>query len=161
MSNPLLEAALEEERQLVARLDAVRAVIRIYGKIVDNQAGSLPGADKPACNTNHRPRPTRSPSAHTQQIKDLIRDLLDGESEPTPTRLILSFLDGEGIEVRGTNKISALSAILSHAEEFETVGRQGWILKSRTPDAGTSGAASTDEVRASSNESQMGAFPSD
>lgn len=71
-------------------------------------------------------------------------------------RVILSFLDSEGIEVRGVNKVSALSAILSHSEEFEPVERKGWLLKSRTPDAETSGAASTDEAMASSIDSLTG-----
>jgi hypothetical protein len=144
----ILQTALEEERQLVARLSAVRALIRAYGGATENQEEAI-------APTQDNLRRTRSPSEHTQSIKALVRDLIRSKKEPTATRDILSSLEGAGIQVHGKNPVATLSALLSHAEEFEPVGRKGWLLKSRTPDADTSGTASTDEARSSSIESQQ------
>lgn len=134
----LLQAALAEERQLLERLEAVRAVIRAYG--------GEPSSDAIAGVTHaphvQRDRPVRAPSETTLKIKTLLIDRLRSETSPTPTRVLLAFLQNQGVKVGGKNPIGTLSALLSHAEEFKPVGRIGWLLKSRTPDAGTSGVAS-------------------
>lgn len=150
MKSALLQAALDEERQLLARLDAVRAVIRAYEGPEQGVAAETPKVPV-----------TRSPSDMTKKIKGLLLDLLRGETNPTPTRELVTFLDGEGIKVGGKNPVATLSALLSHAEEFVPVGRSGWILKSRTPDAGTSGAASTGGATTPPIESQKEVNPTD
>lgn len=137
MNDSILQTARKEERQLLMRLDAVRAVIRAYGGEPCESLAPRESAAPQQLTT------TRSPSEATKKIKELLFNLLHGEKEPTPTRDLVAFLQGEGIEVSGKNPVATLSALLSHANEFEPVGRKGWLLTSKTPDAATSGAAST------------------
>lgn len=151
----ILKAAIAEERHLLERLEAVRAVIQAYGPrdsttVRVEERGNVSASP---------PRATRAPSATTTRIKALLADLLRGETSPTPTRDLLQFLEGEGIHVGGKNPVATLSALLSHADEFEVVGRNGWVLKSGRPAVGTAGPASTDEVHASSIESLAGEDP--
>jgi hypothetical protein len=144
-----LAEAIEEERQLLARLEAVRAVIRAYG--------SSPSAAHVghATSQGYTSRVTRSASAHTQRIKAVVRDLLAGADEPTPTRDLVAHLEGKGIEIAGKSKVASLSALLSHSGEFEPIGRQGWVIrKGETSDVVASDAAPNDEVAPSSLESQ-------
>lgn len=148
----ILKAAIAEERHLLERLEAVRAVIQAYGPR-DNAA--VPVEERGAVNARPR-RATRAPSTTTTRIKALLADRLRGGASPTPTRDLLQFLDSEGIDVGGKNPVATLSALLSHASEFEVVGRQGWILKSERPEAQTSGLALADEAAASSIESLTG-----
>lgn len=136
--NDILRTALEEERQLIERLEAVRAVIRAYGGApsVISPAGTAAAASHA-----QRQRTVRTPSDSTCKIRGLLADLLRGKTSPTPTRELLAFLDSKGIAIGGKNPIATLSALLSHAEEFEPVGRKGWLLISRMPDVEASGAA--------------------
>lgn len=143
-----LAEAIEEERQLLARLEAVRAVIRAYGS-------SPPASDAGHASRGSPSRVTRSASAHTQRIKAVVRGLLAGVEEPTPTRELVAHLEGRGIEIAGKSKVASLSALLSHSGEFEPIGRQGWIMrKSDAPDVAPSDAAPNDEGGASSTESR-------
>jgi hypothetical protein len=136
--NQLLQSALAEEQHLMERLEAVRAVIRLYSS--GSSAASLEPEPDIA---GRQKRNVRVPSATTNKIKTVVAELLHGRSSPTPTRDIIACLAANGIEIGGKNPIATLSALLSHAEEFEPVGRKGWLLISRTPDADTPGAAST------------------
>lgn len=147
----ILKAAIAEERHLLERLEAVRAVIQAYGP---RDSTAVPVYERGA--VIPRVRATRVPSAATTRIKALLADLLRGCASPTPTRDLLQFLESEGINVGGKNPIATLSALLSHASEFEAVGRQGWLLKSEWPEAPTSGLALTDEAPASFIESLAG-----
>jgi hypothetical protein len=146
MGHSILQAALAEERQLLARLEAVRSVIRAYGMTNDSDHTS-------GKSTNHD-HVRRTPSDKTRRVISLLTRLLDGVQDPTPTRELLAFIESEGIQIGGKNSIATLSAILSRAIAFESVGKSGWRLKSRTPDADTSGAASTSGVATPLFESQ-------
>jgi len=152
MTDQLVQAMLEEERQLLQRLDAVRAVIKAYG----GDASAAHSVEKKVLGRNQR---SRSLSGRTDRITSLVEDHLRGKSEPTPTREILSFLASKGIEITGNNPVTSLSALLSRAQEFEPVGRKGWLLKSRSPDVQASGAAHTSGAATPLIESQETSFP--
>lgn len=155
MQNSILQEALREERQLIARLDAVRAVIRAYG----GEPSVLPVSQNDAAHP--RAAITRSPSEATKKIKALLIDLLHGSTDPTPTRDLVSLLQSEGVGIAGKNPVATLSALLSHADEFEPVGRKGWLLKSRTLDVATSSAASNGGDSPPLIESQKEVTPAD
>ncbi|MDZ3837803.1 MAG: hypothetical protein U0S49_10570 [Rhodospirillales bacterium] len=147
-----LAEAIEEERQLLARLEAVRAVIRAYAAYGSGPSAAHVGH---ATSQGSISRVTRSASAHTQRIKAVVRDLLAGADEPTPTRDLVAHLEGKSIEIAGKSKVASLSALLSHSGEFEPIGRQGWVIrKGETSDVVASDAAPNDEVTPSSLESQ-------
>lgn len=147
-----LAEAIEEERQLLARLEAVRAVICAYGAYGRNPSAAHAGRTTSQGSTS---RVTRSASAHTQRIKAVVRDLLAGADEPTPTRDLVAHLEGKGIEIAGKSKVASLSALLSHSAEFEPIGRQGWIIKEgETSDVVAPDVAPNDEAKPSSFESQ-------
>jgi hypothetical protein len=150
-----LQAALAEERQLLARLEAVRAVIRAYG------GGTNDHDNKSGVSGNNNEKPRRAPSDKTKRVMSLLAKLLDGVPDPTPTRDLLAFIESEGIQLGGQNSVATLSAMLSRATEFEPVGKSGWRLKSRTPDADTSGAALTGGAATPLFESRQEKAPAD
>lgn len=62
-----------------------------------------------------------------QRIVDAVDSILPGcDSNPVPTRQIVGYLDSQNIEIRGANKVNALSALLARSSKMKGWGRAGW-----------------------------------
>jgi hypothetical protein len=69
-------------------------------------------------------------------------EFLEPRSGPTKTADIFAHLRKVGIEIRGSEPKSNLSALLHYAPEFVSHGRAGWTLKKyEAPNAEASGAS--------------------
>ncbi len=133
MMTSLLASAIEEEQQLLQKLEAVRNVIRAYGGVpsVTISEGMLQNSARAPKGSDQQIAHSRRPNNNTQRILSVARGFLEHHPEgPVPTRIILGELRSQNIEVVGKNAVSSLSAILSHADDFISNGRSGWTLRS-------------------------------
>ena len=71
-------------------------------------------------------RPFASGAAAT--ILGVVREILVGRTEPTPTQAIMEVLDERGVRVGGSVPRNSVSSILSKSEDFISHGRSGWTL---------------------------------
>jgi hypothetical protein len=129
------QKVLDEEAELERKLAAVRAVKAAYGIGV----AAATGAAAARSNTTGVGAPARPPrrmadrmdkfGAYGQGIIDVALQFLPGESDgPMPTRDLVSKLERYGTEVRGENKVNALSALLARSSKIKGHGRAGWTL---------------------------------
>jgi|GEM_PF-6596743 hypothetical protein len=130
----LLAAALNEERTLLQRLEAVQTVIKAYGgtpvteKKIASPAPAAGEQQQPETDGGHRTA-HRRPNERTTQIRNIARDYIASQNgSPVPTRELLPVIERHGIDVGGKDKNSTLSALLSYSDEFESNGRAGWTL---------------------------------
>lgn len=123
-----------EEAALEAKLAAVRHMKAVYG------AAPRSGNLSPSVRSS-TPRATRSQAdrldkfgSYGQQVIDAAMEILPGEDgTPMATRVVLEKLEFRGVEVRGANKINALSALLARSTKIKGHGRSGWTLYGRAP----------------------------
>jgi hypothetical protein len=121
----------EEEADLVRKLDAVRQFLAAYG-------GPAPVAAAAKGSTvTRRSSATRADKfgSYGQGVIDAACKLLEGANAPVPTRDLLAKLERYGVEVRGENKVNALSALLARSSKVQGHGRAGWTLAGDPPTA--------------------------
>jgi hypothetical protein len=138
----LIENLLAEERDLLAKLEGVRHLLAMY----QHGAGSPPPARRP---TNVVPATSRAKVAPpppsfldegraealridrfgpygTEIIEKSAAMLPEYGDSPVMTRDLVDRLEKSGVEVRGTNKVNALSALLARSSRLKAHGRRGW-----------------------------------
>ena len=108
-----LERHLAEDPTYV-KLSEVRRVLAIYKD----------GATSTRRNTGRRP-PTSGISA---EILDVAGHILEGRTQPTPTREIMGLLVERGLQVEGSRPQNTVSSLLSKSDGFFSHGRSGWTL---------------------------------
>lgn len=125
---------LHVERDLLRRkLAAVEAMIELYGDVFPTEALTEPD-DEPASAADpisfppKRP-PLRQPTEYTMSVRRLARELIESNGgRPVPTRDVIAAIKREGMEVRGQNELTSVSATLSRSLEFANVEKAGWVL---------------------------------
>jgi hypothetical protein len=116
------EAELASDPRWV-RLRALRDMLRLYESDpevvqLSSRAPAVEGAD--------RKRP-RTSSARKQAL-EVARNFLATSSVPIPTASIYEVVRKAGVLIGGENPKNNLSAMLYHAPDFASHGRQGWTL---------------------------------
>jgi hypothetical protein len=129
----LIATLLEEERALQAKLEAVRRMLAVYRGTGNEAAAPSPIRAKPldpsSFLTEHRSHVLRIDKfgAYGNAIVEKSLTLLpDAKGAPVMTRDLIERLERSGMEVRGTNKVNALSAILARSSRLTAHGRRGW-----------------------------------
>lgn len=135
MEQDIVERMRAEEADLVRKLEAVRQFLAAY-------AGAAVTPAKPA-GAARASRPSLSArtdkfGSYGQGVIDAACKFLPGSDEaPMLTRDLLAKLERDGVEVRGENKVNALSALLARSSKIKGHGRAGWTIE---------GERSTDEI---------------
>lgn len=132
---------LAEEADLERKLTAVRAMKAAYGIGMGTPAHELKvmGASKPRGTlTPRQPRTTDDRKdkfgSYGQNIIDKVLLLLPPEGgAPIATRVLVDMLHAIGVEVRGDNKVNALSALLARSSKIKGYGKSGWTRVGAIP----------------------------
>jgi len=116
------EADLASDPRWV-RLQALRDMLRLYESDPEilrfsSQKEASEGADR------KRPRT----SGARKQALEAARNVLIFSSGPLPTSIIYEAIRKQGVSLGGENPKNNLSAMLHHAPDFVSHGRQGWTL---------------------------------
>lgn len=151
MDDKIIEALREERIALLQKIAAIDATLAAYGVVL----GGKTIASKPP--QVRAEATSRTPSEKTQKIRSRVRAILSlTPGIPVPTRQLVDILTNDGFEIGGKKPIATLSALLSNSRDFESIGRQGWIVteQKETPVVGASGVSETGEDNASLLESQ-------
>jgi len=127
----LIEALLEEERTLQTKLDAVRRMLAVYRRgndsVPPNPTFPQPPQPPPAPpRAALSLRVDRFGSYGLAVVEKSIAILPDATGSPVMTRDLVDRLEREGMEVRGADKVNALSAILARSSRVKAHGRRGW-----------------------------------
>lgn len=139
MDEAVISAMRAEEAALKAKLSAVRAFLQLYAPsdrmaVVRDSQPAFIGPVSPL--EFARPENTvtsetilrKRPNEYAENIRGIATGLIRQSLDPVPTRAIVQELERRGIEIRGQDKISAVSALLSRSDAFKNVDRQGWML---------------------------------
>jgi hypothetical protein len=123
---------LAEEADLERKLEAVRLMKAAYG------VGSGVTTVAPLAVERAKPvaRKSRDLSdrmdkfgLYGQHIIDSALLMLPGaDHNPLPTRNLVTMLETIGVDIRGENKVNALSALLARSTKIKGHGRSGWTL---------------------------------
>lgn len=92
---------------------------------------TVPSTSAPAARRAPRPVTDRMDKfgSYGQAVIDASLPLLPGENDaPLPTRELLAKLEFRGVDIRGENKVNALSALLARCSKIKGHGRAGWTL---------------------------------
>lgn len=137
MEEDIVKRVRAEEADLVRKLDAVRQLLAAYGE----GSKTAPTPKAPAATKATRPslssRVDKFGSYGQGVIDKACSFLPDIHSAPMLTRDLLAKLERYGVEVRGENKVNALSALLARSSAVKGHGRAGWTL---------AGEKSTDDI---------------
>jgi hypothetical protein len=115
------EADLASDPRWV-RLQALRDMLRLYES--DPEVVRL--SSRPTAEGVDRKRP-RTSGARKQAL-EVARNFLANASVPIPTASIYDVVRKAGVLIGGENPKNNLSAMLYHAPDFVSHGRQGWTL---------------------------------
>ena len=124
----------ELEADLVRKLDAVRLFLTTFVEVRDDMASALKAPPRPAVRREDVKRKTPAEKidkfgSYGQAVIDASLAILPGENEsPMATRVLVEKLDFRGVEVRGENKVNALSALLARSSKIKGHGRSGWTI---------------------------------
>ncbi len=141
-----------EEAVLLRKLEAVRAVLALYGNALPSAA--IP-AEKPPATVIEGARPAAKRgqvpldrfSAYGAEIVRASMQCIAGQPiRPVRTRALVDLVQSTGIAIRGENKVNALSALLARSEDLLGHGKRGWSLAS---DNGRYGGTTPGENEAS------------
>jgi hypothetical protein len=117
----------ELEADLIRKLEAVR-------QFLDTFAGASNDAPKIAARNEGAKGKTPAIKidkfgSYGQAVIDASIAILPGEGEsPMPTRVLVEKLAFCNVEVRGENKVNALSALLARSSKIKSHGRSGWTI---------------------------------
>ena len=135
---------------IMARMIAEKSAIqqRMAGdarklEAVDRFIEAYQPSAKAALRSSTAPRPARSFvdridkfGSYGKAIIDAVTKLLPGlDGNPVPTRDLVAALETRGVDIRGENKVNALSALLARSSQIKGHGRSGWTLAGDQPSA--------------------------
>lgn len=124
-----------EEADLVRKLEAVRQFLAAYGeKPAPTPTARAAPANKPARNLTDRM--DKFGSYGKGVIEAAAKMLPEDGGEPMPTRELVDRLEFIGVEIRGQNKVNALSALLARSTQIKGYGRAGWTLAGKRNSGG-------------------------
>ncbi len=123
----LVASARKAEAFYMDKLATVRQVLATFGAAPNGAGGAArkatPKAKSPRSSSNRQDKF----GSYGQSVIDAVLPLLPGEDQrPVATRELLEKLEFRQIEVRGENKVNALSALLARSSKVKGHGRAGW-----------------------------------
>lgn len=136
MSPQFKAQARAEEADLLRKLEAVRAVLRAYGEAPLSEAPApekAPGrpalASPPATSANKEKKPLEGFSPYgADVVRAAIKVVKERPGGPVATRDMVAAIEAMGQEIRGVDKVNALSALLARSADLTNHGRRGWTL---------------------------------
>lgn len=143
MTPDIVERVKAEEAELLRKLAAVRAFLDVYAAGAGKAAGATtPRAAKPSRPAGERATPARerveisrfSPYGASVVIAAK-RAISRAFVQPVPTRKLAEMIEADGLEIRGEDKVNALSALLSRSIDVQSNGRRGWTLAQEASDS--------------------------
>lgn len=141
MEHDIIERMRREEAELVRKLEAVRALLNAYGATAADRVGI---GDSVHAEVRKRSGESEARKSRTREKMPLDRFSAYGRSvveaalaecakhpgSPIATRDMLTLIEQRGIEVRGEDKVNAVSALLARSSDLKPNGRRGWTLAS-------------------------------
>ncbi|MGA0532102.1 hypothetical protein [Hansschlegelia sp. KR7-227] len=135
MDANIVQQMKAEEADLMRKLDAVRAFLAAYGV----QNGRAPSGErnmpKPAIVPATRPASVRDRvplDRFTEYGREVVKAAITAVKKetvrPVLTRRLVELIEAEGVEIRGVDKVNALSALLARSIDLTSIGRRGWTL---------------------------------
>ncbi len=137
MDNNIIATMEAEEADLARKLEAVRQFLDAYRGGVASKSTPAPKASVSGTARGGRSTATRLDKfgPYGQRIVDFADSVLPGcVSNPVPTRQLVEYLESQGINITGDNKVNSLSALLARSSKMKGWGRAGWTRMS--PDDG-------------------------
>jgi hypothetical protein len=144
-----------EEAALVRKLDAVRQFLAAYGEGAATRGASAPRSPRAAAE-----RVDKFGSYGKGVISAAMECLPSEGDEPISTRELVDRLELRGVEIRGQNKVNALSALLARSSQIKGHGRAGWTRKQQDEFEALKGDAPPKENEAPSGEATGASEPS-
>lgn len=142
--DPVIVTAMRRRDELERKLQCnhdfaewrdLNQLIELYKKTSDQYAASSNGA------SSGHPSHTRKQSkpgvqrGKSKEYEEHARRVMTGKPYPIKTREIVSMIQDElGVDIGGSDPIGALSSVLSRSTSFESMGKEGWILKEHSDD---------------------------
>lgn len=137
MDAAIVQQMQAEEADLIKKLEAVRAFLIAYGAAPKPVAV----ADRPVATKAAQTLPTAK-STHSRDrvplerfteygagvVRAAIESVRNEPSRPVMTRRLVELIEARGVEVRGVDKVNALSALLARSMDLKSIGRRGWTL---------------------------------
>ena len=146
LDQSIIEHLRAEEAELISKLEAIRSVLIVYGADVKTGASfSAPHIAKQASallegNTARVRAPLDRFSAYgANVIRTAMRCIEEHPIVPVPTRLLVDLIQERGVEIRGEDKVNALSALLARCLEVKSNGRRGWTIEHDEEESGEDG----------------------
>ncbi len=131
MNAEIVQQMRAEEADLVRKLQAVRDFLAAYGE-APNDSGSVStlgrkGTDSPS-------REKVEITNFTEQTRTsvvLAMQALTMNTKLMKTRELKEFIEANGHEISGSNKVNALGALLARSADIIGHGKSGWSLADR------------------------------
>lgn len=116
-----------EEADLVRKLAAVRQFLSVYGE------APVSGSTTPNRLARSFVDRIDKFGSYGKAVIDAAVALLPADGlRPVPTRELVDHIEFRGVEIRGENKVNALSALLARSSQIKGHGRSGWTLAGET-----------------------------
>lgn len=116
-----------EEAELVRKLDAVRHFLKAYASGSQSDSAASPRSTRSAASPRSLTSRKDKFGSYGQGIIDTSVKILPAHgNSPMPTRDLVEKLERYSVEVRGENKVNALSALLARSTSIQGYGRSGW-----------------------------------
>jgi hypothetical protein len=158
-----IEQAKAERAALMTKVSALDAVIAAYGdgtgnvKVKASAAIAVGDTRPPAFAGGGPAKRERVPldrfSHYGQDIIRAAMEIVDNSVVvPVPTRKLVEEIEKRGLEIRGVDKVNALSALLARSLDLNSNGRRGWTLPEfderygRKPDENEAPKADADDA---------------
>ncbi|RQW44104.1 hypothetical protein [Novosphingobium sp. LASN5T] len=144
MDADTLEKIRREEADLTQKLEALRMILRAYG--ADAPIAALSAAPTIVAPTIEVPNgpvaaATLTPKTGREKVSldrfgDYGRSVVQAAIDecrshlgrPIASRDMVTLVERRGIEVRGNDKVNAISALLARSIDLKPNGRKGWTL---------------------------------
>lgn len=115
-----------EEADLERKLAVVREFLAVYRPSAPKGAAKSPSPSREVRTFGDR---IDKFGTYGKGVVDVVLTMLPSVSaEPILTRDLVVKLENNGIEIRGENKVNALSALLARSSKIKGHGRSGWTL---------------------------------
>ncbi|MDE1915056.1 MAG: hypothetical protein KGJ57_04775 [Sphingomonadales bacterium] len=139
MDSDVIEKLRREEADLTQKLEAVRMILRAYGdtKDITHTVSHVHRAVLPKPNNGEQDGNGKSREKMTLDrfsaygravVGAAIRECANYQEGPITSREMVRLVEKQGIDVRGADKVNAISALLARSIDLKPNGRKGWTL---------------------------------